>query len=120
MATEIPIDLEQVRTLAAAGHTQGEIAARVGVSVDTLQRRKKASAAFADALKRGQETAHSTVSNALYQEAVKGNVTAIIWYEKTRRGMTDRIAQEISGPDGGPVMIREVLVKLPTDATLEP
>jgi hypothetical protein len=85
----IPIDLAQVELLASQGHTQGEIARRVGVSVKTLERRKRDSVDFDAAIKRGQEAAHSTVSNALYQQAKKGNVAAIIWYEKTRRGFRD-------------------------------
>jgi hypothetical protein len=53
------------------------------------KRRKRDSVDFDAAIKRGQEAAHSTVSNALYQQAKKGNVAAIIWYEKTRRGFRD-------------------------------
>lgn len=85
-----PISLAQVQQLASEGHTEGEIARRLGISQDTLTRRKADVADLADAIKAGQESAHSTVSNALFQQASKGNVTAIIWYEKTRRGFRDQ------------------------------
>ena len=119
--TRLPLDLTKVEEYAREGHTEANIARLLGVSQDTITRRKQDSADFADAMERGRQAAHSDVSNALFRQAKRGNVAAIVWYEKTRRGFSDRVAQEISGPDGSPVAIREVIVKLPErDATLEP
>ena len=106
--TRLPLDLDRVRALAQEGHTEREIARQLGISQDTLTRRKQDSADFADALKDGQEAAHSIVANALYRQAKRGNVTAIVWYEKTRRGFTERTVQEHTGPGGGPVQVQQV------------
>jgi hypothetical protein len=83
------LDLARAEQLAQEGHTEANIARLLGVSQDTLTRRKKDSAGFADAIQRGREAAHSDVSNALWRQAKKGNVAAITWYEKTRRGFRD-------------------------------
>lgn len=93
----IALDLTRVETLASQGHTQADIARQLGISLSTLMRRKRDSDSFDTAIQRGQEAAHSAVSNALYQQAIKGNVPAIQWYEKTRRGFKDTVTQEVSG-----------------------
>jgi len=93
----IPIDLARVEELARAGHTDADIARQVGVDPDTLMRRKKDTATFADAIQRGRDAAHSAVSAALYNAALTGNVPAITWYEKTRRGFRDTTDQELKG-----------------------
>ena len=86
----VPIDIERIEDLAAAGLTLAEMSAALGVGERTLYRRKKHVAALADAIKRGQARGAETVSNALFQRALAGDTTAIIWYEKTRRGLSDR------------------------------
>ena len=42
---------------------------------------------FADAIKKGKAQANESVSNVLFDLCKAGNITAIIWYEKTRRGL---------------------------------
>jgi IS30 family transposase len=83
------LDEARAEQLAQEGNTDAEIARQLGVSPKTIQRRKQDSDRFDLALKRGREAAHSVVSNALYRQAKKGNVAAIVWYEKTRRGFRD-------------------------------
>ena len=83
------LDLAKIEQLAREGHTDAAIARAVGISRHTIARRKKDSEAFEAALSAGRELAHSDVSNALWRQAKKGNVQAITWYEKTRRGMRD-------------------------------
>ena len=109
--TRLPLDLARAQALAAEGHTEAEIARQLGVSQDTLTRRKQDSADFADALKRGQASANSTVSNALYKQAKKGNVAAIIWWEKTRLGYSDSITHK--GDPTAPVYIFETVAASP-------
>jgi hypothetical protein len=106
--TRLPLDLARVEELARDGHTEANIARLLGVSQDTITRRKQDSADFADAMERGRQAAHSEVSNALFRQAKRGNVAAIVWYEKTRRGFTDRVLQELTGPGGGPVQHADV------------
>jgi hypothetical protein len=35
----------------------------------------------------------------------KGNLGAIVWYEKTRKGYSDRVQQEMTGRDGEAIKI---------------
>ncbi len=90
----IEIDLSEVERLAGLGLSQNEIAASLDISVDTLARRKKEFAEFADALKRGKANAKSEIANKLFIEAKAGNITAIIWIEKTRFGFSEKLQIE--------------------------
>lgn len=87
----IAIDLAAVERLAGDGLTQEEIALALGISDDTLQRRKRDTAAFADAIKRGKANAAAEVANMLMTLVRKGDLGAIVWYEKTRRGLSDKM-----------------------------
>ena len=81
---KIEIDLAKVEQLAAIGDTQEEIARALGISIRTLQSRKKEVADFADALKRGKERGIREIENVLFQAAQDGNMTACIFYLKNR------------------------------------
>lgn len=106
--TRIEIDIARVAELAGRGLSQAEICLIIGVSEDTLQRRKAESAEFAAAVKRGKAVAAETVSNKLFELAQKGDLGAIIWYEKTRCNRTDKVAHELTGKDGGPIEVTAV------------
>ena len=93
----IEIDISRVEEYAAQGLTQAEICLCLGISETTLYSRKNESAVFEDAIKSGRAKAASEISNTLYQMARKGDLGAIVWYEKTRRGLTDKVQQEHSG-----------------------
>jgi hypothetical protein len=94
----IDIDIDRVSELAGHGLTQAEICAVLGISEDTLGRRKQDTADFAEAIKAGKAKAAQEVSNALYTKAtVDKDLGAIIWYEKTRRGLSDKVQQDHSG-----------------------
>lgn len=94
----IDIDIDRVAELAGRGLSQAEICLVMGISEDTLSRRKQDTAVFADAINKGRAAAAQEVSNALYQKAtVDKDLGAIIWYEKTRRGLSDKTQQEHSG-----------------------
>jgi hypothetical protein len=85
----IHIDLAEVERLAGLGLAQEEIALSLGVSLATITRRARDFDDFAEAIKRGKARAGGEVANALFQQALAGNVAAAIWYEKTRRGITE-------------------------------
>lgn len=69
----------------------------MGISEDTMSRRKQDTAAFADAINSGRAKAAEEVANALYTKAtIDKDLGAIIWYEKTRRGLSDRVQQHIT------------------------
>lgn len=97
---KIEINLHDVEEAAADGLNDTEVAARLGISHDTLLRRKKDSREFMQAMRRGRARAHAAVSSKLMALVKKGNLGAIVWYEKTRKGYSDRVQQEVSGRDG--------------------
>ena len=80
----INLDLEQVENLASRGLGTTQIARALGVSWDTIDRNRKRSAEFEDALKRGQAKGLATVTNSLFTSATDGNVTAQIFYLKNQ------------------------------------
>jgi transcriptional regulator with XRE-family HTH domain len=105
MAKQIPIDLKRVEQLAGLGLTQAEIATSLGISERTLRTRKQDSADFAAAIERGRTSAAEAVANVLFELATKKkNLNAIIWYEKTRRGISETTRSEITGKNGTPLI----------------
>ena len=103
--TRIEFNLKEVEDAAAEGLNESEVGARLGVSLDTIQRRKKDNAEFAAAMKTGRARAHAAVSSRLMSLIKKGNLGAIVWYEKTRKGYSDRVQQEMTGRDGEAIKI---------------
>lgn len=93
----IDIDIDRVAELAGRGLTQAEICAVMGIGESTLYRRKADMEVLTDAINKGRAKAAEEVANALYTKAVTDkDLGAIIWYEKTRRGLSDRIQQHIT------------------------
>lgn len=103
MRTQTPIDIAQAETLASRGLTLEQIAAALGISTDTLGRRRKTDKALEHAILSGQAKGIAKVANALYEQAMGGNTTAAIFYLKARAGWTDKLDLTHAGPDGGPL-----------------
>ena len=109
MAKKIEIDLTRVEDLAANGLSESEVAASMGFSRQTITRRKRDDVAFVAAWKRGRERAHAEVTNALMTLIRNQSLGAIVWYEKTRKGYSDKVQQEISGRDGKEIEIKQTV-----------
>ena len=95
----IEIDLDRVTELAAQGLTNEQIAAALGISRTTLQARKRESELFAQAIEKGQALGIEAVSNALFENAKAGNVTAQIFFLKARAKWKDRHDEGGEGDD---------------------
>src|ERR1700720_971612 len=80
------VDLELVEKLAHIQCTYGEVAATLGVSVDTLQRNKD----FAVVYKRGAESGRKSLRRMQFESANKGNVVMQIWLGKQYLGQSDQ------------------------------
>src|SRR4051812_47236813 len=93
----IELDILRIEELAAQGLTQAEICLVIGISESLLYKSKAENTVLGDAIKRGKAKAASEISNTLYRMAQSGDLGAIVWYEKTRRGLTDKVQQEHSG-----------------------
>lgn len=114
---EIPIDLKKVEEYAQVCDSEAEIALALGISQDTLTRRKKAYADFAEAIKRGKAKANVFVGGKLMQKIKDGDTTAMIFYLKSRCGWKETSRQEITGKDGEPIKTEQTadLSKIKTE-----
>lgn len=91
-----------VEHLTAQGFTQDQIAGVLKKSIDSLDRHCR------DELDHGATRQQAKVAGALYKKAMKGDTAAIIWYEKTRSGRTDK--QEVNLNGSIVTKIRRVIV----------
>ena len=98
---KIQIDLKQVESLAANGLTQEQIASALGISeTTTLHQRKRDSADFAAAIKRGKAKGIALVTNKLMESIKGGNMTGMIFFLKTQAGWKETNVQEHTGANG--------------------
>lgn len=97
---KIELDIQKVEELAGLGLTREEIALSLGVSYSTLNRRAKEFEEVETAIQRGRALANIKVAGELMKAIEGGNVTAIIFYLKTRAGWTEKIRTEVTGADG--------------------
>jgi len=79
-----PEILEKTERLAAQGLTQVQISACLGIVSKTLIEKKRAFSSFSDAIKNGRAKGVGTITNALFESAIKGSVPAQIFYLKNR------------------------------------
>lgn len=101
--------LDKIIQYGAEGLTIGQTARMLGVSRSSLDRRRKEFDEIEEAIKKGQAKGISNISNALYNSAMDGNVTAQIFYLKTR-------GEEGQWNDQANVQINVDLTKALTDA----
>jgi hypothetical protein len=100
------IDSTELQALCRIHATNEEIAAHFNVSVRTIQRLKK-NPAFAEFVARGRADGKISLRRAQWKNALGGNVTMQIWLGKQELNQRDR--HEITGANGGPISIREML-----------
>lgn len=84
------IDPQWVYEKAQKQVSDKDIAILAGISVDTLTRR------FADILKKGRAEKNERLVELLWEQAVKGNITAQIWLSKNWLGYTDKLDQHVT------------------------
>lgn len=86
----LPRDIHQIEKLAAIGLSQAEIAVMVEVAESTFELWAHHPEVIG-AIKKGKAKGLTSVGNSLFNKANNGDVTAQIWYEKTRGKRTDRV-----------------------------
>ena len=99
-----PIDLRQVEELARIGCTEEDMAAVLGVSVDTIQRRKRSSAEFCGVIEKGRASLRNSLRRLQVRKALEGNTTMLIWLGKQLLGQSDRQSAEFTGAEGKALM----------------
>jgi hypothetical protein len=99
--------LTLLRGWARDGLTDEQIADKCCIVSSTLYEWKKKYPDFSEALKKGKEVVDTEVENALYQKALAGDTTAMIFWLKNRRPDKWRDKQEISvgNTDDKPFMV---------------
>ncbi len=92
---KIALDPAEVERLAAQGLAEYQIAEALGISQDTLDRRKQDADAIAEALQRGRGGARGAIENVAFRCAKKAEEnpryqTSLIFWLKTRAGWNER------------------------------
>lgn len=98
---KLEIDAKQVELLASAFCTDKEIAAKLGCSSDTLTRN------YADALKKGRESAKCNLRALQWRSANKGSVPMLIWLGKQYLNQRDRLDLNSITPEQALAILRE-------------
>jgi hypothetical protein len=104
-----PAYAELARNYCLLGSTEAELGMFFGVSDRTIRTWKGKYPKFAAAIEEGSTHANARVVGALYKNCLAGKETSIIWWTKNKMGWRDRVANEHSGPDGGPIQHQHVV-----------
>ena len=101
-----PTDEERqyVESLSGFGVPQEDISLVVRDGIDAKTLRKY----FAKELRVGKVKANAKVGQSLYQQAVKGNMTAAIFWAKTQMGWREGGGQLVLPPDSVAEFIKQV------------
>lgn len=113
----VPTDADRklVRKLSGLGLPQHQIRMLVrqkGIGIDTLAEH------FRVELDEGKAETGWKIANALFNKALKGDTTAMIWWTKTQMRWSETQKVEITGAQGGPIQTVD-LSKVSTEALLE-
>ena len=94
------------------GLTQEQIAHNMGIGLTTLKEWRKKEPTIETTLKKGREVADYEVENALFKNALDGNVTAQIFWLKNRKKnqWRDKVEYETNNDDLNKV--KELLSKI--------
>lgn len=90
---------EKVRTLSAMGTRFEDIALELEINTDTLTKY------YRKELDKGRITANAKVAQGLYNQAINGNVSASMFWLKTRAGWQEVNKHEITGANGNPIPV---------------
>jgi hypothetical protein len=107
-----PLDAERKQVEALSGYglpiDQIAVLVRDGIHIDTLRKH------FANELVAGKAKANSGIGRTLFQKAMGGDTTAMIWWSKTQMRWAETQKHELTGADGAPLefaKIERVIVK---------
>ena len=101
-----PTDAErkQVEALSGYGLPIEQIAMliRDGIDADTLRKH------FSSELVSGKSKANAQIGRTLFQKAMGGDTTAMIWWSKTQMRWSETQKHELTGADGAPLEIARI------------
>lgn len=99
-----PEGLLRIEGWARDGLTDEQMAENIGISTSTLYEWKKSHPEISEALKKSKDVADRMVENALFKNAVEGNITAQIFWLKNRKPDQWRDKIEYQNNDNDQVM----------------
>jgi hypothetical protein len=82
---------------------------RTGISLATLRRH------FGDELLKGKAKANAQVGRGLFQKAMAGDTTAMIWWTKSQMKWSETVKQELTGAEGKELTGIQVTFVKPND-----
>jgi hypothetical protein len=91
------------------------MAAVLGVSVDTIQRRKRNSEEFCGVIEKGRASLRNSLRRLQVKKALEGNTTMLIWLGKQLLGQSDRQQTEITGAEHGPIFTADIVTGMDDD-----
>lgn len=113
--------MRQLETMAGYGLTVDKMAAILGFSKKTLERIMADNPAVSDAIEKGRSTAESAITKTAYEMAKSGKVPAMtMFWLKCRARWREVHSVELSGPDGGPLRLEELVAGSGKKADGEP
>lgn len=98
---KLVIDEDLIERLASIHCNMTEIAAAVGCSVDTLERR------YAELIAKGREKGKSSLRRMQFELAKKGNATMLIWLGKQILGQREPQATETLASAGFKIVVED-------------
>jgi hypothetical protein len=98
------IDLTELEKLCVMQCTDAEVAAFLGVSTKTIERRRQLTK-FREVMDQARAKGRVSVRRYLFRLAANGNIAAAIFLAKNLLGYKDVVSNEHSGPDGAPIQI---------------
>lgn len=109
------VDEILLKKLALIHCNQEEMSSILGISVDTLHRR------FAEQVKAARNEGKMSLRRKMWEMALNGNVTILIWLSKNELGMTDKVEQKTDiKAEFKPLDPKEIQKVLASDPFLKP
>ncbi|HSR09309.1 MAG TPA: hypothetical protein VLM42_19410 [Bryobacteraceae bacterium] len=105
----VQIDLIELEKLCSIHCTDEDLAAVFGVSVRTIEKRKK-NPEFAAAMNRGKAKGRLSIRRQQFKLLEKGNPLIAKWLGKVVLGQRDVTPIELSGPNGNQLKISMEMV----------
>ena len=90
----------QAQSAAGLGLPHEQIGALLGISDVTLRKYYDVELAL------GKATASASIAKTLFNKAMAGDTTAMIWWTKAQMRWSETMRQEVTGRDGGGIMIQ--------------
>lgn len=88
---------EKAEKLSAKGLTMSQIASVLNMGESTLYEKQAQYPEFSESIKRGRNKGIEQITNTLFQKAVEGDNTSMIFYLKNVAGWKDKVETQHTG-----------------------